>query len=144
MEEAALREAIVRQFGHDRDLDSTHEIYHEDAVLEFPQSGERFIGRRNFLDWRKAYPADVRYRIRRITGEGDIRVVELLVSYDGSPWTYGVSVMWFRGERIAREAIYIAEGFAPSDARSPWVTTFDPLASVAPEDWKADAPSAIG
>ena len=86
----------------------------------------------------------VRYRIRRITGEGDIRVVELLVSYDGSPWMYGVSLMWFRGDRIAREAIYISEGFTPSEARSPWVTTFDPLASVAPEDWDAGASSAIG
>jgi hypothetical protein len=28
------------------DQDITHEIYHQDAVLEFPQSGERFEGSR--------------------------------------------------------------------------------------------------
>ena len=44
MEEAAIRQALVRQFEEGRDLDETHEMYHDDAVLEFPQSGERFIG----------------------------------------------------------------------------------------------------
>jgi hypothetical protein len=86
MDEKAMREAIVRRFRDDRDLDETHEIYHEDAVLEFPQSGERFIGKQSFLTWRKQYPADVKYRVRRISGEGGVHLVELLVSYEGSPW----------------------------------------------------------
>ena len=34
-----------------------HEIYHEDVVLEFPQSGERFEGVANFNEWRSKYPA---------------------------------------------------------------------------------------
>jgi hypothetical protein len=143
MDEKAVREAIVRQFRDDRDLDSTHEIYHEDAILEFPQSGERFIGKRSFLTWRKQFPADVKYRIRRITGGADLRVVELLVSYNGSPWMFGISLMWFRGDRIAREAIYVMDGFAPSDTRSQWATMFDGLASVPPEEWEADAPFGI-
>lgn len=33
------------------------EIDHDDAVLEFPSSGERFRGKDNFIPWRAAYPA---------------------------------------------------------------------------------------
>ena len=39
------------------DPDLAHAMYHEDAVLEFPQSGERFIGVENFREWRSNYPA---------------------------------------------------------------------------------------
>jgi hypothetical protein len=33
-----------------KDEDAAHEIYHRDAVLEFPQPGERFEGVENFRD----------------------------------------------------------------------------------------------
>ena len=39
----------------DPDLD--HDMYHDDAVLKFPQSGERFEGVKNFREWRSIYPA---------------------------------------------------------------------------------------
>ena len=138
MDDAATRKALVRQFEAGRDLDATHEIYHDDAVLEFPQSGERFIGKESFLSWRKAYPAKVDYRLRRIIGHGDTWVVELLVSYNGSPPMFGVSVHEFRGDRIARETIYVTAGFEANAGRSAWNTPFDPLASVSPEDWRED------
>jgi hypothetical protein len=57
---------------------------------------------------------------------------------------FGISVMWFRGDRIAREAIYVMEGFPPSEARSRWATTFDPLESAAPEEWEVGATTGIG
>ena len=75
--DGAKRAALVHQFEPGRDLDETHELYHDDAVLEFPQSGERFVGKASFLTWRKRYPAAVDYRLRRITGHGDLWVVEL-------------------------------------------------------------------
>ena len=117
MDDAAIRAALVRQFEDGRDLDETHELYHEDAILEFPQSGERFVGLASFLTWRKQYPASVDYRIRRITGEGELWVIELLVSYNGSPPMFGVSIIRFRGDRIARESIYVAEAFPASEVR---------------------------
>jgi hypothetical protein len=143
MDDAAIRRALVRQFDKGRDLDETHELYHEDAILEFPQSGERYVGKASFLTWRKAYPASVDYRIRRITGHAELWVIELLVSYNGSPPMFGVSIVQFRDDKIARESIYATEGFAPSGARREWSTPFDPLASVAPSDWTADVPFGI-
>jgi hypothetical protein len=70
------------------DVDHAHELYHDDAVLEFPQSGERFEGVANFTEWRRRYPAEVRYRMRRITAREDLVVVELSISYNGGPWQY--------------------------------------------------------
>ena len=143
MSDTAKRAALVHQFEPGRDLDETHELYHDDAVLEFPQSGERFVGKPSFLTWRKQYPAAVDYRLRRITGHGDLWVVELNVSYNGSPPMFGVSILCFRGERIVRESIYVTDGFDPSPARSEWATSFDRLASVAPEAWTDGVPFGI-
>ena len=53
---------------------------HDDAVLEFPQSGERFEGVDNFREWREQYPAQVEFRLRRITGSGDVWVGEVSIS----------------------------------------------------------------
>lgn len=109
MDDATKRKALVRQFEAGRDVDETHEIYHGDAIVEFPQSGERCVGKENFLTWRKAYPAEVDYRIRRIIGHDDLWIIEILVSYDGGPPMFGIGVEQFRGDRIAREVIYAME-----------------------------------
>jgi ketosteroid isomerase-like protein len=102
------------------DPKAAHDIYHEDAVLEFPQSGERFEGVENFREWRSDYPADTSFEFREIRGTGDVWVVELSVRYDGGPENFGVSIHEFRGDRIARETIYVAEGFEPPEWRAKW------------------------
>ena len=50
------------------DSDGSHAIYHDDCVLEFPQSGERFEGLANFKEWRERYPSDVQFDLRGISG----------------------------------------------------------------------------
>jgi hypothetical protein len=139
MNDAAIRRLLVAQFEDGRDLDTTHEMYHDDAILEFPQSGERFIGKQSFLTWRKQYPSKVKYTIRGITGHGDLWVLELLVTYDGSAPMFGVGIVRFRGDRIARETVYAMASFDAPAWRREWATPFDPLASVAPADWTEDA-----
>lgn len=145
MDEAAIRASLVRHWAYAGvDEDVAHEIYHDDAVLEFPQSGERFVGREAFLAWRKQYPAKLAFRIRRITHTGDLWVFENLISYDGAPPMFTVNMATFRDDRIAREVIYIMEGFEPAGWRTPWVTSFDRLASIAPADWREGEPFGIG
>jgi hypothetical protein len=103
-----------------RDHDSTHEIYADDAVLEFPQSGERFVGKQNFLEWRKKYPSDVEFALRRIVGGGDLWITEGSVRYDGGePW-YGVGIHEFRDGLMVRETIYATQGWEAPDWRAPW------------------------
>jgi hypothetical protein len=45
VDEAKIRDGLLRHWRFEGiDYDKSHEIYHDDAVLEFPQSGERFVG----------------------------------------------------------------------------------------------------
>ena len=97
-----------------------HEVYHDDAVLEFPQSGERFEGVPNFVEWRAGYPAEVELEIRRVRGGGDVWTAEVGVRYDGGPWNFGISVHEYRGDKIARETIYYAEPFEAPEWRAKW------------------------
>ncbi|MFC0031982.1 nuclear transport factor 2 family protein [Micromonospora chaiyaphumensis] len=102
------------------DEDAAHEIYHDDAVLEFPQSGERFEGVANFREWRRAYPADVDLEVVRVRGGGDAWVAELRIRYDGGEWRPAVDILEFRGDRVARETIYVTEPFPAPEWRSRW------------------------
>ena len=121
LDEEALLRALKRHWDYEgKDYDVSHEIYHEDAVLEFPQSGERFEGLRNFKEWRSRYPAKLKFHTRRITHRDDLVVVEYLISYDGAPWTYVVTLMEFRGDKIAHERIYIMDGWDAPEWRAPW------------------------
>jgi hypothetical protein len=62
----------------------------------------------------------VRYRVRRITARDDLVVVEVSVSYDGRPEMYGVQLLEFRGDRVARERIYVMDGWEAPEWRAPW------------------------
>lgn len=121
MDDNTLLAALRRHWEYEAtDKDTSHEIYHDDAVLEFPQGQERFEGKQNFIVWRKQYPANVEFKLQRIRGQGNLYVAELLVRYNGGPWNYGCSIVEFRGSKIARETIYIGEGWAAPAWRAPW------------------------
>jgi SnoaL-like domain len=122
MADRSARDEVVRRYWEyaGADVDRAHEIYHDDAVLEFPQSGERFEGVASFTEWRRQYPAEVSYRLRRVTAREDLVVVELSVSYDGSPWMFGVQLLEFDGDKVARERIYVMEGWEAPEWRAPW------------------------
>ena len=102
------------------DFETEHRIYHEDAVLEYPQSGERTRGRRNIQIQRATQPSKKRFAVRRIVGGGDLWVTEFILTYDGKP-SYTVSIMEFRGDEVARETQYFADPFEASPARAPYV-----------------------
>lgn len=117
--EAKLRLYFSRPGG---DVEHAAELYHEDAVLEFPQSGERYEGREGFTEWRSVYPADVAFDILRVTIRDDLAIVELSAKYDNAgPTMYGVALMEFAGDRIARERIYMGEGWEPPEWRAKWL-----------------------
>ncbi len=40
------------------DFETADALIHDDYVLEFPQSGERFVGIENFREWRGEYLVD--------------------------------------------------------------------------------------
>jgi hypothetical protein len=103
------------------DFEAEHEIYHDDAVLEYPQSGERICGRHNIQASRIAQPNKKRFMVRRVLGAADLWVVtELILTYDGLP-SYTVSIMEFRDRKVARETQYFGDPFEPGASRAQWV-----------------------
>ena len=106
------------------DFETEHRIYHEDALLDYPQSGERTRGRANILKQRSIQPNQKRFTIRRIVGNGDLWVTEFILTYDNKP-SYTVSIMEFRGEKVARETQYFADPFAAPAWRTQWVERMD-------------------
>jgi ketosteroid isomerase-like protein len=106
------------------DLETEHLIYLEDAVLEYPQSGERTRGRSNIQNQRASQPSNKRFSIRRIVGNGDLWVTEFILTYDGKP-SYTVSIMEFKGDKVARETQYLADPFVAPAFRAQWVERMD-------------------
>jgi hypothetical protein len=96
------------------------ELYHDDAILEFPQSGERFSGRTNIQGWRERYPARLDFEPREIRGAGDVWIAEGRIRYDGGAPVHFVKIIEFRGDKVQRETIYFAEPFAAPEWRQPW------------------------
>jgi hypothetical protein len=103
------------------DLDKTHEIYHDDVVVEFPQSGERILGKQNIYELRAHYPSKLTFKILRVRGEGNIWVTEYIITYDGGHPVNIVNIMEFRDGKVALETLYFGDPFEPPEWRSQWV-----------------------
>ena len=115
------RVALERHWSDITDQEVAHEIYHDDVVVEFPQSGERIRGRANLRAMREAYPAKVSCTIRESRGGGDLWVTELVITYDEKKRVNAVSIMEFRGGKVARETLYFGDPWEPPAWRAQWV-----------------------
>jgi ketosteroid isomerase-like protein len=122
MDDRTVRAALERHWDASdaSDFKVEHEIYREDAVLDYPQSGERIRSRHNIQESRFAQPNKKRFTVRRIVGSGDLWVTEFVLAYDGRP-SYTVSIMEFKDGKVARETQYFADAFEPGPSRAQWV-----------------------
>jgi hypothetical protein len=102
------------------DFETEHEIYRDDAILDYPQSGERIRGRRHIQLSRTAQPNKKRFDVKRILGSGDLWITEYVLTYDGQP-SYVVSIMEFCDGQVAHETQYFGDAFAPGPSRAQWV-----------------------
>jgi SnoaL-like domain len=119
MEDREIRAALDRHWAASdaNDFAAEHLIYREDAVLEYPQSGERIRGRSNIQASRTVQPNLKHFSVRRIVGAGDLWVTEFVLTYDGRP-SYTVSIMEFSEGKVARETQYFGDPFAPGPSRA--------------------------
>ena len=122
VQEKQIRAALDQHWkaSDGNDFETEHLIYHEDAVLEYPQSGELTRGRSNIQGQRASQPNKKRFSIRRIIGSGELWVTEFILTYDGKP-SYTVSIMEFKGDKVARETQYFADPFVAPASRAQWV-----------------------
>jgi len=125
-QEKQIRAALDQHWAASdaNDFETEHRIYLDDAVLEYPQSGERTRGRSNIQNQRASQPNKKRFSIRRIIGSGELWVTEFILAYDGKP-SYTVSIMEFEGDKVARETQYFADPFVAPAFRAQWVERMD-------------------
>jgi hypothetical protein len=109
---SSIREAIEEHWraSESGEVEAEHAIYAADAILDYPQSGERFRGRSTIAAQRGGHPADRHFTVLRIVGGGELWVSESVITYDGVP-TYSVSVMEFAAEEVVHETQYFADTF---------------------------------
>ena len=119
MDDLTVRAALQRHWeaSDANDFNVEHEIYREDAVLDYPQSGERIRGRRNIQESRFVQPNKKRFTVQRIVGSGDLWVTEFVLTYDDIP-SYAVSIMEFYQGLVANETQYFADRFDPAPSRA--------------------------
>jgi hypothetical protein len=119
MDDQTIRAALQRHWNASdaSDFDVEHEIYRDDAVLDYPQSGERIRGRHNIQQSRFLQPNRKRFTVRRMIGSGDLWITEFVLSYDGVP-SYTVCIMEFREGLVAHETQYFSDRFDPAPSRS--------------------------
>ena len=122
MADADIRATLDRHWAASdaNDFEAEHEIYRDEAVLDYPQSGERIVGRHNIQSSRAAQPNQKRFSVRRIIGAGNLWITEYVLTYDGVP-SYTVSIMEFVDGKVARETQYFGDPFKPGLSRAQWV-----------------------
>jgi hypothetical protein len=113
--------------GPDDAIARASEIYAEDAVVEWPQGGERVRGKANIIAFRSTYPTRQRFEVHRISGCHDLWVTEYTIHYDERP-VLAVGIMEFRDGKVVRERIYFGDPWEPPAWRAKWVEHFDPRA----------------
>jgi ketosteroid isomerase-like protein len=123
MQEAKLREALNHhwQASAAGDLDAEHDIYADDVICDYPQSGERILGRMNLQALRGHHPGKPSgFEVRRIQGQGNLWITEYTITYQGRA-ACTVSIMEFRDGKVIHETQYFADPFEAPEWRSQWV-----------------------
>jgi hypothetical protein len=119
MHDRAMRAALQRHWDASDagDFEIEHDIYREDAVLDYPQSGERIRGRRNIRESRYLQPNKKAFAVRRMIGSGDLWISEFTLTYDGIP-SCAVSIMEFHEGLVVHETQYFADRFDPGPSHA--------------------------
>ncbi len=113
------RRAVERYFEAIQrgDGDELTALLTADAVTRWPQSGERITGAMSCIRVHQSYPGGPpKYRLNRVIGAGDVWTAELVSEYGDEQW-WALSVLEFRGPRIAQMTDYFGQAFPAPEWR---------------------------
>lgn len=102
-------------------VEEMDELFHDDAVMEYPQSGERIVGAENRRGVYGNFPGLPSIDTKRIRCSGNLCVAEATLAYEGGARYETVFVFELRDGRIARETAYWSEPFEAPEWRAQWV-----------------------
>jgi hypothetical protein len=125
MGEQEIRAALDHHWASSASGDQTaeHDIYADDAICDYPQSGERILGRRNLQALRSHHPAKPSgFAVKRIVGSGKLWITEYTILYKETGQSlFTVSIMEFEGNKVVHETQYFGDPFDPPAWRAQWV-----------------------
>ena len=127
MEDEKIRELLDAHWRASAagDADAEQDIYADDGICDYPQSGERIVGRGNLQALRSHHPGKPSgFNVRRIVGNADIWITEYTINYQGRA-AYTVSIMEFRNGKAVHETQYFADPFEAPAWRTQWVQKID-------------------
>ena len=97
------------------------ELFHDDAIMDWPQSGEKIVGADNRRAVYNAFPKLPKITPRRMVSSGDLVIAEASLDY-GTPTIFKtVFIFEFRDGKIAKETAYWSEPFEAPEWRAKWV-----------------------
>ena len=127
MDDSTIKQRIARHFvAAGKDEIAAGEIFADDAVVEWPQSGERIRGKADIIAMHQAAPVAVDIQVRRIIGCDALWITEGTIRYDGGQPTKAVFIMEVRDGKVARETDYFGAPFDAPAYRRQWVQLMTP------------------
>ncbi|MDP8955827.1 MAG: nuclear transport factor 2 family protein [Actinomycetota bacterium] len=123
MAEDDNRRAVERLYSliGKQDWTGAHDLFHQDYVQEWPQSGERIRGVDNSMAINQSYPDMPGVDVRRVLASGDVVMAEVTLKYPKAGSYHGVSIFEFRDGKIVKQTDYFAQPFEAPEWRSKWV-----------------------
>ena len=124
MAQSKANEAVIErliQCINDRKIEVMDELFHEDAVMDWPQSGERVVGGDNRRGIYQSFPQLPTITPRRMVSDGDLVVAEASLDYGGPTPYKTVFIFEFKDGKIAKETAYWSEPFEAPAWRAKWV-----------------------
>jgi hypothetical protein len=122
MGEAENRRAVERLVEglNAKNVAIMNEVFVDDSVMSWPQSGEVVRGRQNRQAIYGAFPALPTITPYRMIASGDLVVAEAVLDYGGDAYQV-VFIFECSDGRIARETAYWSKPFPAPEWRAQWV-----------------------
>ena len=105
-----------------RDWDGVGDLVAPDAVIEWPVSAERIVGRANYVAVNREYPEGWEIRVLRIVASGDQVVSEVEVPHADLGVFRVASFFTVTGGQVTRATEYWTS--LGADERPPWRTAY--------------------
>lgn len=124
MPQNKANEAVIeRLIGciNDRKIEIMDELFHDDAIMDWPQSGEKVVGAENRRGIYQSFPQLPKITPRRIVSDGDLVVAEATLDYGGPVAFKTVFIFEFKDGKISKETAYWSEPFEAPAWRTKWV-----------------------
>jgi len=97
--------------------------YAPGAVITYPQSGERIVGRDNILAMVQAFPSPPRFSVTEVHSAGDLLVVEADVDYGEGPAWKGAFIYTLDRGMVVSESAHFGAPFEAADWRASYRET---------------------